>query len=107
LAEEWGLLGGIFLLLLYFMIILWMLDTSSRAKDKFSMLVSFGVAAMFFWHVVVNVGMVIGLLPVMGVPLLIFSYGGSSTLTAMIGIGIVLGIRMRKFPMSGESIELR
>jgi len=107
LAEEWGFLGGIFLLLLYFMIILWMLDTSSRAKDKFSMLVSFGIAAMFFWHVVVNVGMVIGLLPVTGVPLLIFSYGGSSTLTAMIGIGIVLGIRMRKFFMSGEPIELR
>jgi rod shape determining protein RodA len=107
LAEEWGFLGGIFLLLLYFMIILWMLDTSSRAKDKFSMLVSFGIAAMFFWHVVVNVGMVIGLLPVTGVPLLIFSYGGSSTLTAMIGIGIVLGIRMRKFSMSAGPIELR
>ena len=106
LAEEWGFLGSIGVLLLYFMIILWMLDTSSRAKDKFSMLVCFGVAAMFFWHVLVNVGMVIGLLPVTGVPLLIFSYGGSSTLTAMIGIGIVLGIRMRKFTMSGEAIDL-
>ncbi len=106
LAEEWGFLGSIFVLLLYFTIILWMLDTSSRAKDKFSMLVCFGVAAMFFWHVVVNVGMVIGLLPVAGVPLLIFSYGGSSTLTAMIGIGIVLGIRMRKFPMQGGAIDL-
>ncbi len=106
LAEEWGFLGSIFVLLLYFTIILWMLDTSSRAKDKFSMLVCFGVAAMFFWHVVVNVGMVIGLLPVTGVPLLIFSYGGSSTLTAMIGIGIVLGIRMRKFPMQGGAIDL-
>ena len=107
LAEEWGFLGGIFLLLLYFMIILWMLDTSSRAKDRFSMLVSFGIAAMFFWHAVVNVGMVIGLLPVTGVPLLIFSYGGSSTLTAMIGIGIVLGIRMRKFSMSADPIDLK
>ena len=106
LAEEWGFLGSICVLLLYFMIILWMLDTSSRARDKFSMLVCFGVAAMFFWHVVVNVGMVIGILPVTGVPLLIFSYGGSSTLTAMIGIGLVLGIRMRKFSMSGEAIDL-
>lgn len=106
LAEEWGFLGSIFVLLLYFTIILWMLDTSSRAKDKFSMLVCFGVAAMFFWHAVVNVGMVIGILPVTGVPLLIFSYGGSSTLTAMIGIGLVLGIRMRKFSMSGEAIDL-
>ncbi len=106
LAEEWGFLGSICVLLLYFMIILWMLDTSSRARDKFSMLVCFGVAAMFFWHVLVNVGMVIGILPVTGVPLLIFSYGGSSTLTAMIGIGLVLGIRMRKFSMSGEAIDL-
>lgn len=107
LAEEWGFLGGIFALLLYFMIILWMLDTAGRSRDKFSMLVSFGIAAMFFWHALVNVGMVIGLLPVAGVPLLIFSYGGSSTLTAMIGVGIVLGIRMRKFSMSGEAIDLR
>lgn len=107
LAEEWGFLGSIFSLLLYFMIILWILDTAGRSRDKFSMLVSFGIAAMFFWHVIVNVGMVIGLLPVAGVPLLIFSYGGSSTLTAMIGIGIVLGIRMRKFSMPGEAIELR
>jgi len=106
LAEEWGFLGSIFALLLYFMIILWILDTSGRSRDTFSMLVSFGIAAMFFWHAIVNVGMVIGLLPVTGVPLLIFSYGGSSTLTAMIAIGIVLGIRMRKFSMSGEAIEL-
>jgi len=106
LAEEWGFLGSIFALLLYFMIILWILDTSGRSRDTFSMLVSFGIAAMFFWHAIVNVGMVVGLLPVTGVPLLIFSYGGSSTLTAMIAIGIVLGIRMRKFSMSGEAIEL-
>ncbi len=108
LAEEWGFLGGIFALLLYFMIILWILDTSGRSRDKFSMLVSFGIAAMFFWHALVNVGMVVGLLPVTGVPLLIFSYGGSSTLTAFIGVGVVLGIRMRKFSMSaGDAIDLK
>lgn len=107
LAEEWGFLGGFFALLLYFMIILWMLDTASRAKDTFSVLVCFGIAAMFFWHVVVNVGMVIGLLPITGVPLLLLSYGGSSTLTALIGIGIVLGIRMRKFPLPEAAVELR
>ena len=107
LAEEWGFLGGLFAILLYFMIILWILDTSGRSRDRFSMLVTFGIAAMFFWHIVVNVGMVVGLLPVTGVPLLIFSYGGSSTLTAMIGIGIVLGVRMRKFSVSAEPIGLR
>lgn len=107
LAEEWGFLGGFMALLLYFMIILWILDTASRAKDKFSVLTCFGIAAMYFWHVVVNVGMVIGLLPIAGVPLMLLSYGGSSTLTALIGIGIVLGIRMRKFPMQGPAVELR
>jgi rod shape determining protein RodA len=89
------------------MIILWILDTASRSKDKYSILVCYGIAAMFFWHAVVNVGMVIGLLPITGVPLLIMSYGGSSTLTAMIGIGIVLGIRMRKFPIPEAAVELR
>jgi len=102
-AEEWGFLGSIFTLLIYFMIILWMLDTSGRAKDKFSMVVSLGVAAMFFWHFVINVGMVIGLLPIAGVPLLLFSYGGSSVLTAFIGAGLVLGIRMRRFQFSSKS----
>lgn len=107
LAEEWGFLGGLLALALYFLIILWILDTSGRSRDKFSMLLCFGIAAMFFWHAVVNVGMVVGLLPVTGVPLLIFSYGGSSTLTAFIGVGIVLGVRMRKFSMSGEPIDLK
>ncbi|HML96361.1 MAG TPA: rod shape-determining protein RodA [Thermodesulfobacteriota bacterium] len=107
LAEEWGFVGGFFALLLYFMIILWILDTASRSKDTYSILVCYGIAAMFFWHAVVNVGMVIGLLPITGVPLLILSYGGSSTLTAMIGIGIVLGIRMRKFPIPEAAVELR
>ncbi len=107
LAEEWGFMGGFMALLLYFMIILWILDTASRAKDKFSVLTCFGIAAMYFWHVVVNVGMVIGLLPIAGVPLMLLSYGGSSTLTALIGIGIVLGIRMRKFPIQGPAVELR
>lgn len=106
LAEEWGFVGGFFALLLYFMIILWILDTASRSKDKFSVIVCFGIAAMFFWHIVVNVGMVIGLLPITGVPLLLLSYGGSSTLTAMIGVGIVLGIRMRKFPVPAAPVRL-
>jgi len=106
LAEEWGFVGSLVALLLYFMIILWILDTSSRSKDKFSVLLCFGIAAMFFWHMVVNVGMVIGLLPITGVPLLLLSYGGSSTITAMIGIGIVLGVRMRKFPVPATPFEL-
>jgi rod shape determining protein RodA len=107
LAEEWGFVGGFFTLLLYFLIILWILDTASRAKDKFSMLLSFGVASMFFWHTLINVGMVIGILPVIGVPLFLFSYGGSATVTAMLGLGMVMGVRMRKLPIAKESIAFR
>ena len=106
LAEEWGFLGGTASLILYFLIILWILDTASRSKSKFSMLTCFGIASLFFWHVFINVGMVIGLLPVTGVPLLLLSYGGSSTITAMLGIGIVLGIRMRRSPAAKEALEL-
>lgn len=106
LSEEWGFIGAVFTLLLYFLLILWILDVASLAKDKFSMAVSFGVASMFFWHTLINIGMVTGIMPVVGVPLPLLSYGGSSALAAMMGIGIVLGIRMRKLPMSNERIVL-
>ncbi|MGH7884420.1 MAG: rod shape-determining protein RodA [Thermodesulfobacteriota bacterium] len=106
LAEEWGFLGSILTLLIYFLIILTMIDTAGSAKDKFRMLVCFGSAALFFWHAAINIGMVIGLLPVTGVPLLLLSYGGSSTITAFITIGIVLGIRNRQIPKPEEDIEL-
>lgn len=106
LSEEWGFVGGTFALLLYFLLILWILDMASLSKDKFSMAVSFGIASMFFWHTLINVGMVTGIMPVVGVPLPLFSYGGSSALAAMIGIGIVLGIRMRKLPVLKEGIVL-
>lgn len=94
-AEEWGFFGASLTLVLYFILILWSLDTASRAKDKFTGIVSFGIAAMIFWHVFVNVGMVTGILPVTGVPLMLSSYGGSSTITVLIGIGMVLGIRIK------------
>jgi rod shape determining protein RodA len=106
LAEEWGFVGAIITLVIYFLMILWILDTASRSKDKFTMLICFGVAAMYFWHVLINVGMVIGLLPVTGVPMLLLSYGGSSTIASLLGIGIVLGIRMRRTPLAKDALDL-
>jgi len=105
IAEEWGFIGAAFTVVLYFLLILWSLDAASRARDKFSGVVCIGVAAMFFWHTVVNVGMVTGLLPVAGVPLLLFSYGGSSFLSAMIAVGLVLGVKVNRFRASGDTIE--
>jgi len=105
IGEEWGFLGAFFTILLFFILVLWILDTSSRSKDKFSMYVCFGIASMFFWHTVINVGMVIGIFPVMGLPLLFISYGGSATLTSLLAIGIVMGIRMRKFRVSERDLS--
>lgn len=96
-AEEWGFSGCLILLLLYLLIILWGIYIARRSADRFGMFLALGVVAMLFWHIVVNLGMVIGLLPVVGVPLPLFSYGGTSMVTTMIGIGLLLNISMRRF----------
>lgn len=96
-AEEQGLLGSLFLLGLYLLLILWALKIASDAKDRFGAVVAVGVAALIFWQTVINLGMVCGLLPVVGITLPLFSYGGSSVLTIMIGIGLLMNISMRRY----------
>lgn len=96
-AEEWGLIGCLLLLALYCLIVLWGLHIALRASDRFGMYLAIGVSAMLFWHIVVNLGMVIGLLPVVGVPLPLFSYGGTSMVTTMTGVGILMNVNMRRF----------
>jgi rod shape determining protein RodA len=96
LAEEWGFTGCLAVLIVYFILIFRLLRVSSRSKDFFSSLVAFGVATFFAVHATINIGMVIGILPVVGIPLPLFSYGGSAVLTLMFGLGLVLGISMRR-----------
>jgi len=96
-AEEWGFAGCLVLLLLYLLLVAWGIYTAQRASDLFGMYLALGVSAMLFWHIVVNLGMVIGLLPVVGVPLPLFSYGGTSMVTTMIGVGLLLNVSMRRF----------
>jgi rod shape determining protein RodA len=96
-AEEHGLIGVMLLLGAYFFLIMWGLKVASQAKDRFGAVLAVGVSAMFFFHTVINVGMVLGLLPVVGVTLPLFSYGGSSVLTFMIGIGLLMNVSMRRF----------
>lgn len=96
LAEEWGFLGSVTLLALYCFLIARMMQIVLRSRDLFSSLVIVGVAAMIFFHAAVNLGMVVGLLPVVGLPLPLFSYGGSSLLTTMFSIGIVMGLAMNR-----------
>ena len=96
-AEEWGLTGCLLLLIFYCVIVLWGLHIALRSNERFGMYLAVGVCAMLFWHIVVNLGMVIGLLPVVGVPLPLFSYGGTSMVTTMIGVGLLLNVDMRRF----------
>ncbi len=97
LAEEWGLVGSVFLLALYFLLIWWGLRVAVGSKDRFGAIVSFGVVAMLFWHVFINIGMVLGMMPVVGIPLPLMSYGGSFCISSLIGIGLLLNVSMRRF----------
>jgi rod shape determining protein RodA len=96
-AEEWGFAGSILVLVLFLFFILWGLDIAAKARDSFGRLLALGLTSILFIHAVVNLGMVMGLLPVVGVPLPLFSYGGSSVLTTCIIVGFLLSIRLRRF----------
>ncbi|MGB9616972.1 MAG: rod shape-determining protein RodA [Desulfomonilaceae bacterium] len=97
LAEEWGFVGCLVVLLLFSGVLLRGLAISGKARDNFGALISFGCVAMIFWHVTINVGMVTGLLPVVGVPLSFLSYGGSSLLSSFLAISILVNVSMRRF----------
>ena len=100
LAEEWGFSVSLCLLLIYLILILWGLNIAKDAKNKFGSLLAVGIIAVVFWQVVINVGMVTGLLPVVGIPLVLFSYGGSSLVTTMGAMGLLMNISMRRFMFS-------
>ncbi|MCF6247873.1 MAG: rod shape-determining protein RodA [Desulfobacula sp.] len=97
LAEEWGLVGCSILLILYFILLFWGLNIAYNCRNMFGSILAFGITAMIFWQIFINIGMVMGLMPVVGVPLPLVSYGGSSVVTNMVGFGILLNISMRKF----------
>jgi rod shape determining protein RodA len=97
LAEEWGFFGSMVALSLYCLLIIRLLNTASQCEEPFASFVAVGVAAMVFWHVVVNIGMVIGIMPVVGITLALLSYGGSSVITIMASLGIVAGFSIRRF----------
>lgn len=89
LAEEWGFFGGITLLVLYGLIIMRAFMVAEMANDRFGLLIVVGATMLFAIQVMVNVGMVLGLLPVVGIPLPLISYGGSSMVTVMIAMGLL------------------
>jgi len=96
-AEELGFVGAVALLVLYLMLILRIMEISNKAPDKFGALITAGISGMLGIHIVFNVGMTVGLLPIVGLPLPLLSYGGSTMVTNLLAIGLVQNIRMRRF----------
>lgn len=96
-CEEHGLVGAIFVLLLYFLLLMRLVQNAQTAADLPGTLIIMGVVAVLIFQIAVNVGMVIGLMPVTGIPLPLMSYGGSSVLFTFLALGIVMNIRMSRF----------
>lgn len=96
-AEEWGFLGSALLLVLFLVFALWGLQVARDCKERFGHLLALGVTALIFWQIFINLCMVTGLMPVVGIPLPLFSYGGSSLINTLLAVGFLLNIRMRRF----------
>jgi rod shape determining protein RodA len=94
LAEEWGFLGAVLVLALFLGLLLSMIQIAAKAHDRFASLLVIGAASVVFWHLLVNVGMVIGLLPVAGVPLPFVSYGGASMLIQVAALAICMNVSL-------------
>lgn len=92
IAEEWGLIGSLFILVIYWLILKKILDKTRSLKDNFARLLSLGISYLFFIHIFVNIGMTLGILPVVGLPLLFLSYGGTHLLVSFILMGIFINI---------------
>ena len=96
-AEEWGFVGTAALIVLYLVLVLRGIHIAYASKDRLGCLIATGVVAMLSVYILFNIGMTVGLTPVVGLPLPLFSYGGSSMLATMVAIGLLLNIRMRRF----------
>ena len=94
-AEEFGFLGCVALLSLYCFLIIWSIHIASQAKDRFGAALAIGSGSIIFWHTAFNLGMSMGLLPVVGITLPLFSYGGSSVLSIMVCLGLLMSVSMR------------
>ena len=100
-GEEWGFVGCVVLVSLFCLFLLAIFSTVVQAKDRFGSMLVVGVFFYFFWQILINMGMVIGLMPVVGIPLPFISYGGSATLVNFTLLGIVLNVSMRRFIFKG------
>jgi rod shape determining protein RodA len=97
IAEETGLVGASLLLFLYLVLLLVGVDTARNAKDRLGALMAGGLVSMISLYVIINVGMAVGIVPVVGVPLPLVSYGGTSIIATFLALGILLNIQTRRF----------
>ncbi|MCM2322463.1 MAG: rod shape-determining protein RodA [Oligoflexia bacterium] len=96
-SEEWGFVGCMVLVGLYLAFMLNGMSVAYQSHDKFGILLALGIMTIFFWHIFINMGMVMGLLPIVGVPLPFMSYGGSSLMTSLVCVAILTNIANKKF----------
>ncbi len=96
-SEEHGFVGAFFVLLLYFLVLMRLIQNAQTAADLSGSLIIMGIVAALTFQIAVNVGMVIGLMPVTGIPLPLMSYGGSSVLFTFLALGVAMNVRMRRF----------
>ena len=92
MSEEWGMLGGLFVLFVFFLVLRWGLRVAQNAPDRFSRLLACGMALTIFFYAFINLMMVMGLAPVVGIPLPFMSHGGSSMMTNMICVGTIMAV---------------
>jgi rod shape determining protein RodA len=97
IAEEWGFLGGFAVFTLYYILLRRCTNLLRTAKDSFAVNVVAGIMGMIFFHFMINVGMVMGIMPITGIPLFFLSYGGSSLWAIMVAVGLLLGISARRY----------
>lgn len=96
-AEEWGFIGSLVLVAFYLFLIFWGIKIAYKAKDRLGALIAIGVVSMISVYLVINIGMTLGLMPIVGLPLPFLSYGGTSIVTAFMAVGILMNVRMRRF----------
>jgi len=92
MAEEWGMLGGLFIIIGFGIVLAWGIGVALKARGQFQRLLALGLTATLFFYLAINMMMVMGLAPVVGIPLPLISYGGSAMMTVMILIGLIMGI---------------
>jgi rod shape determining protein RodA len=96
IGEEWGFLGALIVVFLYFVIVQKAFTIANLTSDRFGKLIATGIGVLLGFQVIINIGMTIGLMPVVGIPLPLVSYGGSSLLSTLVAIGLLLNVFMRR-----------